>query len=306
MNTLRGQLAIIGYNVFTAAHAVLLGRLINGLGWDPIDLIFWTFLIVALTLNGLALRAGGPYTRRLRSDLPDVVALNAVSAVNWITYFLAIRTVPVSIHASLALGIGPLVVLAWEAARPLRRWNGETNTTGKGDRRSSLRQAVAPLALGGTVLVLAVYQALRGTPGDVLLSITCGVSLVGTLTVQQRMYRKGWPLTDLMACRFILLLAVAAAMTHRLRFNFETSLMAALLALAAGVAIPVFLLTYGQVRCTKLRATTLLATLPAFMVSGEWLEGRVPMHSGPMIGVAAASIFLLITRRRPAKEAAGR
>src|SRR5215218_1066908 len=102
-------LAVLGYVFLTATQGVVLGSLVQRSVWHPITLMVATFIVVAVLFNVAQLARGAAYPRLMRASVKEVIWLNALSVVNFVSYYWAIRSVRVSSHAAIALGVGPLV-----------------------------------------------------------------------------------------------------------------------------------------------------------------------------------------------------
>jgi hypothetical protein len=276
-------LAVLAYVVLTTTQGIYLGSLVQRDLWHPITLLVLTFGIVGLFFNLLQLPRLKAYAEQLRASAGEVLFLNVITAVNWLSYFWAIRTVPVSTHASIALGVGPLGVVL------LTGWAG----AGRGPRRGELVSAVG---LGTTVLALALLQSGRSAAFDLAMSFACGTSLVVTLFTQRRLKARGWTPGQMMACRFFLLLAVGSALAPdlSLRAIGGGPALQVLLIAFLGTILPLYLLTWGQCHCRPMTSAMLVSSMPLLMIVGELLEGRVAPSAPVLAGVAATTVLLSI------------
>jgi drug/metabolite transporter (DMT)-like permease len=275
-------LAVLGYVLLTATQGVALGSLVQRSVWNPIILMVMTFGVVALIFNLVQLYRGAGYLRLLRTSAKEVLWLNLLSAANFVSYYWAIRTVPVSSHASIALGVGPLVVLLLGRGAKGRNDHGEVIS-----------------AVGLALSLLLIAGALMGRAGsfDLAMSFVCGFSLVLTLFSQRRLKALGWSPGQMMASRFFLLIAVGFVLAPGLPAPAVTPQTAAIqVALLAGfgTVIPLYLLTWGQCHTRPLTSTLLLYIMPLLMVAGELVEARVTVSAPIIGGILATCVFLAI------------
>lgn len=273
-----GGFAVAGYVVITAAQGVVLGSLVQRNVWDAITLMIATFVVVLAFFNLLQLRRGRQYVAHMLGSLREVLQLNVLSAVNFASYYCAIRTVPISSHAAIALGVGPLVVLMIERRDELRFKSGEA---------ISIVGLVA--SLGFIAATLLGHVALL----DLTMSFVCGISLVLTLYSVRRLTNLGWSADEVMASRFFGLIAFGLLLAPNLvlpDIALQTAVLQVGLLAMIGVVVPIYLLTWGQGRTRPLTSTLLLYCMPILMAFGEAIEARVA--SAPRIGLVATSIFL--------------
>lgn len=135
-----------------------------------------TFGVVALIFNLVQLYRGAGYLRLMRTSAKEVLWLNLLSAANLVSYYWAIRTVPVSSHASIALGVGPLVVLLLGCG-----------ANGRNDRG----EVISAVGLALSLLLIAGVRMGRAGLFDLAVSFVCGVSLVLSLFSQRRLKALG-------------------------------------------------------------------------------------------------------------------
>jgi drug/metabolite transporter (DMT)-like permease len=273
--------AVLGYVVLTAAQGLVLGSLVQRSVWHPIILLVATLGTVTL-LAGIG-RIGhfADFVHKLRGNRLLIGCLNLISAVNWLTYYLAIRTVPVSSHAAIALGIGPVLVLMLEHRQ----------------QNLSLARRLSIAGIVMSAVVIASSLVGKASPVDLALSFVCGVSLVLTMYVQRRLSRDGWTAGEMLACRFLLLLAIGMALAPRLplpKLDLITAMLQVVLLSAFGMLAPIYLLTWGQIHGNTFTSTMLLYLMPALMVGGELVEGRVVTSLWMIGGVAATCVFLIV------------
>ena len=275
-----GGFAVASYVVITAAQGVVLGSLVQKSVWDAITLMVVTFLVVSAFFNFLQIRRPRQYITRLRGSPLEVLRLNVLSAVNFASYYLAIRTVPISAHAAIALGVGPLVVLILE-----RRNNS----------RSHVGEAISFVGLVASLGFIAATLVERVALFDLTMSFVCGISLVLTLYSVRRLTSVGWSADEVMASRFFGLIMFGLVEVRSLVLpNIATQTAALQVGLLAmvGVVVPVYLLTWGQGRTSPFTSTMLLYCMPILMAFGEAIEGRV--SSAPSLALATTSIFLAV------------
>jgi hypothetical protein len=275
-------LAVVGYVLLTATQGVVLGSLVQRSVWNPVTLMVATFAVVAAVFNLAQIGRAGVYLRLIWASAKEVVWLNLLSAVNFLSFYWAIRTVPVSSHAAVALGVGPLVVLVLgRSAACGPRWG----------------QVVSALGLGLSLALMAVSLLGRAAPFDLAMSFTCGVSLVLTLFSQRRLKAAGWTPGQMMAARFFVLVAVGVALNPALTAPAVTpqdALMHVVILAVFGTIVPLYLLTWGQCHTRPLTSTLLLYAMPLLMVAGEFIEARITVSPPVIGGVLATCVFLAI------------
>jgi drug/metabolite transporter (DMT)-like permease len=275
-------LAVVGYVVLTATQGVVLGSLVQRSVWNPVTLMVATFAVVAAAFNLAQLGRLRAYLGLVRASAKEVIWLNVLSAVNFLSFYWAIRSVPVSSHAAIALGVGPLVVLLLAGSTPSgRRWG----------------EWLSALGLGLSLLLMAASVLGRAAPFDLAMSFVCGASLVLTLFSQRRLKDAGWTPGQMMAARFFALVAVGVALNPALpapAVSPETAAVHVALLAVLGTIVPLYLLTWGQCHTRPLTSTLLLYTMPLLMVAGEFIEARVTVSPPVLSGVLATCVFLAI------------
>jgi drug/metabolite transporter (DMT)-like permease len=276
-------LAVLSYVFLTATQGVALGSLVQQSVWHPITLMVTTFGVVAAFFNLAQICRGTGYLRLMRTSAKEVLWLNVLSAVNFLSYFWAIRSVPVSSHAAIALGVGPLVVLLV----------GRGTDSGRPD----WGEVVSTVGLALSLLLIAGALVGHAAPFDLVMSFVCGVSLVLTLFSQRRLKTLDWSPGQMMASRFFLLITVGIVLAPGLpapALTPQTALMHVALFAGLGTVIPLYLLTWGQCYTRPLTSTLLLYTMPLLIVVGELVEARVTVSPPIIVGVLATCVFLAI------------
>ena len=277
------SLAVLAYVALTATQGVVLGSLVQRSVWHPITLLIATFSVVALFFNLAQLHAARKYLALLKADVKEVTWLNLVTIVNWVSYYWAIRTVPVSSHAAIALGIGPLIVLLLDFRR--------------GSSQPSSAAYLSAMGLFLSLVVIGTSHLGHVNLFDLAMSITCGISLVLTLFSQRRLKSNGWSTGQLMACRFFILTIGGLLVLPTLpapNLPFLTTVVHVTALAVLGTIVPLYLLTWGQVNCEPLTSTLLLFAMPLLMVGGELIEARVDVSPQVISGVVGTCVFLAL------------
>lgn len=272
--------AVVGYVLLTAIQGVALGSLVQRSVWNPVTLMVATFAVVAAVFNLAQVGRARAYLELVRASAKEVIWLNLLSAVNFLSYYWAIRSVPVSSHAAIALGVGPLGVLLLGRAGG-SRW---------GER-------IAAVGLALSLAIMAASLLGRVAPFDLAMSFVCGVSLVLTLFSQRRLKDASWTPGQIMAARFFALVAVGVALNPALpapTISPEAAVLHVALLAVLGTIVPLYLLTWGQCHTRPLTSTLLLYAMPLLMVAGELIEARVTVSPPVIGGVLATCVFLAI------------
>jgi drug/metabolite transporter (DMT)-like permease len=276
-----GSLLVLGFVLLSAVRDVYFGHTFQSVGFFTVILIGCTictafFLVVSALRRGSGLGV-------LRRNIGIVVAVNVTTAIAWIFYFFALTHISPAVANTLYSGIGPLAIIALEAAG----WRIVA--------RAPVRRMEAVLFVGvGISLFLIAFGAVRGFSGvqgksphlsiaGVVLAAIAGVSLVVSILYTRKLHDRGVGSDAILATRFILIVVIAAvaeAYNDRSLLGYPPTELA-WLGLSASVLIvmPIYVLQLGIARSVPLTANIIRALGPVAVFGAQLVDPRVVFSS---------------------------
>lgn len=219
-------------------------------------------------------------------------AMNASTALTFLSFFYALKLIEPAIVGAVEIGIGPVLAVLFTLVLT-------------GERPSRLRLVVCTGILAGcAILALA---ALRGSGfasfgtqawSGLAASVAAGIGAVLITMASKSLLDQGWQFGAVLAHRFYLILPVSLAMTAGTDVSavvWSAPLVAILLAVSViGVLGPLYLLQLGIGRCDPYTVMVTMAALPVLTFA---IEGFSPVYSWSWLtaaGLAVVSAFLLL------------
>ncbi|WP_326756657.1 hypothetical protein OIE73_38360 [Streptomyces hirsutus] len=223
-----------------------------------------------LMLRGRGLGGRDRHRARRRSGTARLTLLmNLLTAVTFLSFYLAISQIPSALASTVETAMGPVAVLLIGAAAHRRRPT-------QGAMAGALLLVLLGLALAWRLAPVRSGPpgSLWATVGALLLVVVAGFGAAGLALVSSALGRAGVGPTETTARRFHLTYAIAGLLLLRDGNWADTGLHPALLAGAAvcAVTVPLFLLQIGLQRADPLVSMTLLTALPGttYLVEVAW------------------------------------
>lgn len=201
-NTLTGVMFALLAAAIGGAMPVYVGHMVQGI--DPIALLVPVALVGVALFNALQLRDLPGYITMVRGNARDLLYLNVLTLIGWVTSFAALRFIEPVLSNSASVGLEPIATLALTVA--LRR---QTSTILRSDVLASF--AMLATAVAQIVVMWSGRSGLGATGHEMVgIGIACvlanGVAN-GALTVMPKsLFDSGMTRSQVLGCRLILLL----------------------------------------------------------------------------------------------------
>ncbi|HEX4817149.1 MAG TPA: DMT family transporter [Nonomuraea sp.] len=288
----RGVPPLIAYGFLMAAVDVYAGNRLQTV--DPITVAAIAFtLAAAYFLAGEIGRKGlAGALRPVRGHRHDVIAINIVSAVTWLTLLYALRQLEPAIVNVVALSIGPALVAL---LGPLLR-RGHRVLPGE------VAVSLGVLALIG-VLMWGSATGMSGLgrldSGDaalgLALTLVCGLSCTANVIYSKRLSDAGFTPSSSMAVRYFLTVAVCWTL---LIIGGDPRIGAAILPGAVvaviGIALPNWLSQVGIKHVEPITAALLGTLSPIFAFLMQLLDSRLSPSGLTLAGLVGITILVTV------------
>lgn len=272
--------------------------------WSPLDVALVAFLLCSVVFLPIAL-ARSPRSLRLLAQHPrELVWINATSALAWIAFFYALRTIEPLLAQILFSGVGPLsvgwidrLVAGSRPADPRGRLGGPSRLG-----LSGALGLAAAVVLGG--LSGAGPQPVGPAALGIALAVGAGIAISVNTVLCRQMNDAGVEPVALVAVRFpgAVALAVALALASGHDFAPLFSAQALRVVGAASLLLIVFPIWVNQVGislASPLTVRVVLAGAPVLIFLLEALEGRLsPSPYSLVTAVLYGAVAVLIALRR--------
>jgi drug/metabolite transporter (DMT)-like permease len=205
-NTARGLFPLLAYMTLVAGTDVFTGNRLQSL--NPVTVGALSFTFAAILLLGLSVARKGvvPTLRPLRTHRHDVIAINIMTAVVWLTLLFALKYLEPAVVSVVAFAVGPAVTVIF--GRLLRRGS-----------------SILPTELVVSLVILILIGVLGwgsldglsslghiGTTKAVLglvLGIVCGLACTGNTIYAKRLDEGGLSPLSTLAVRYFVMIGVS-------------------------------------------------------------------------------------------------
>ncbi len=257
-------------------------------------LVFQTLcLAVAVAPRG----TGNGQDRRGQASTPHkqewrlLAALNLLTAVIFVTYFLALRHLEPAVAVALGCGVGPvfalLIKIRFRPSLLLAPGNAAQGLAAAG--------VIGGIAvLLGSAVSIGVARSARDWTVGVASAIGCGILMVCFTLLSKRLALRGWKTREVLAHRWYALVAGAllSAPSEGWGRLADPDVWSALAMISVfGTAVPLYLLQEGIIRTSTINVSLLLATLPAVTVVFQLLDSGLTFSWATAAGVALITLF---------------
>jgi drug/metabolite transporter (DMT)-like permease len=254
---LLGVLCVLAFVILSDTRDIVLERHIKvENAYDYLLVVFGITTLFYATIN----RVGT--LRRPHASTPgfssNMLWLNAVTASNWLGWYLSLRYMTAPALVALYASVVPMATLV------VNRLLRSSSTTSAADWISTILLMSCAVAWAfANILSLQGAQAAIG----VGLVVMCSFSIAATTVVSKRLADIKVPTSRMMAHRFYLLLGVALYMASPLMELLNMAIrnyQVLVLAATVGSIVSLWLLQQGIQRCEPVLTVVIIATSPAF------------------------------------------
>lgn len=204
--TVRGLVPLLGYMVLVAGTDVFTGNRLQSL--NPVTVGALSFTFAAILLLGLSVARKGlaPTLRPLRTHRHDVLAINIMTAVVWLTLLFALKYLEPAVVSVVAFAVGPALTMI--LGRLLRRGSSILPT----ELVVSLVILVLIGVLGwGSVDGLSSLGDIGSTKAvlGLVLGVVCGLACTGNTIYAKRLDDGGLSPLSTLAVRYFVMIGVS-------------------------------------------------------------------------------------------------
>jgi len=285
-----GIALVLVWVALSASKDVYLGHLEQGI--DSNLLLVGCIAITLVFFNATQLADRASYAAALRRCRGDILYLNLFTAVAWASFFAALRFLEAAVAESFVVAVDPLATLF--LARALRRESPVLPS----ELAASWAMLAAAAFLGiGVWYGQSSVGALR--PADAAFGIACvlvcGIANGGITVVSKRLADQRVTASQVMASRFVLLLAGCLALVVSRGQPLGAvldQLGAVLLVAGLGVIAPMFVLQKAIERAEPMTVVLVGSIVPVVAFGFQQLDSRLSFSWLSFLGVTA--IFFVV------------
>lgn len=285
---------LLFFAVSQGARDAFFGNVFQSISFLLVAVLAFTTSTVCF--SGLALLRRPRDLKTLLTSPTRFAALNATTAMAWLSFFHGLKHLEPAVVATLYNGIGPLTVLGLQALG----W-----TTAK--HKPLAAERLCYICLAGTLVAVAVVVLTNRsglsisnfvTQGGALAVVVAGGSMITISHLVARWFNDSGVGSDaLMGMRFLLTLLAAGIAEVILGVAATRPSVGSLLSLAAGafalIAVPSFMLQLGIARASPLAVNVFRSLGPVFVFAVQQLDGRLRFSGGTLICIVAFCIFAI-------------
>ena len=272
-----GFLASLAFMALASVRDVYFGGLFQST--DPLGVAVVAFAMCALGFAPIAL-VRSPESFRLLARRPgEVLAVNVTTALAWIAFFYALRTIEPLLVQILFSGVGPLSVSWLDRLVVLTR----PEPLGRTERAIHLG-LLGSLVLAAVVVVGGLSGMGRQSAGTALLgvglAVGAGISISLSTVLSRRLSDTGVRPSALVSVRFVgaIVLAAALAIVSGGGLSLGGSrheIVVAIVAVLALIVFPIYVNQVGTALASPVTVRAVLALGPVVIFVLQLLEGRL-------------------------------
>jgi drug/metabolite transporter (DMT)-like permease len=296
-----GPALVLVFCLSQAFRDVYFGHAFQGI--DFFAIILLAFSASTILFTAVVLVRGRAAFKKLRGQLRTVLMMNLTTALAWTSYFFGLSHLDPSVVNTLHSGMGPLTVVALAAfGSRLAKSGAENGRVGPWEYAGYAGIALSMLGLGWVVLAGRSGLA-AGTQTVTLWGLAALLVSGGSITVSllycKRLHDAGVSAEVVTAVRYVLLIAIAAAVVWRkgqLNGIGSPGEAATLTALATIlIVLPLYAFQVGIALTTPLTANVLRALGPVFVFALAQVDGRLAYSMPTLIGILAYSTAAIVS-----------
>lgn len=296
----RGMTALGAYAALSAAFDVYAAERVQQ--YSPMTLAALSFGLVTVLFLGtdLVRRGPGEVLRPVRARRGDVLALNATTAVGWLTMLYALIHLEPAVVNVVGLAVGPVLTVLLEpllrrGARPLRA------------------ETVVSFAITGFLAVL-VWGSLAGRSAvggldtedaviGLVLTLVSGIASTGNVIFSKRLSDAGFGPNAVMSVRFpiTLLVSWAVVLFSGRAGELDDALPSAAVLAVVGVGLPLYLIQVGIRHTEPITASLFSALSPPLAVLLQLTDSRLsvaPLSLACIVAITALIGVGVLARQR--------
>ncbi|MFI0777326.1 EamA family transporter [Streptomyces sp. NPDC021212] len=283
--------ALGAYAALSAGFDVYAGERVQQ--YSPMTLAAVSFALVTVVFLGWSLVTQGPaeVLRPARARCSDILALNATTAIGWLTMLYALVRLEPAVVNVVGLAVGPALTVLFEpvlrrGARPLRA------------------ETIISFTITGFLAVLVWASCVgRSAVGELdtedavmglLLTLVSGVASTGNVIFSKRLSDAGFEPRAVMSVRFPMTLVIswAVALLSGRASELRAALPSAAVLAVLGVGLPLYLIQVGIRHTEPITASLFSALSPPLAFLLQLTDDRLLV--APLTLVCVVSITLLI------------
>lgn len=284
-------LAILAFVILGSAQDAFLGHLF--MTEDPVAVVFYTFLIALVILQvSFFAKKPNPFEHLARNK-KDLVLLNAITALNWMSFFVALKYIEPAIVGAISFSIGPI---AATMIGPVLRPSAP---------KPSLRASLC--AVG--ILVMSVFLAYCSISGQsafkttdramavfgVVLALISGIGMTINTFVSKTLSESELTTQTITAFRFIILVFLSGVISISNGVGLSVASLPVVLSVFAvsifGIVLPMTLIQIGVKGLQPRVVAVLLSLTPAATLVFEALDSRLSFSPMSLAGIFTLCAF---------------
>lgn len=283
---------LLAYDVLSSGNEVFVANRLQVV--DPPLLLLVVFSVTACGFLVTQVKRSAAFLVELRADRRDVALLNVFSALTWIGYFAALRSVEPAVVTTVAAAVGPVLTIM---LTPLLR-------SGSPVARTEVVAAVGIVA----ALLLLVASAVTGRSAvghapittqvmGLAASLLAGLAIVLTVLYSKRLYDRRWTPASVMASRFWLLIVaagVAVPLTGPPPPISAADGLTIVVIVVAGTIAPLYCLQLGIERVDPVLVAILVSLVPVFTLLLQSFDARLHLSPPSAVGVSLATVLVVV------------
>jgi drug/metabolite transporter (DMT)-like permease len=266
--------------------------------WSPLDVAALTFTISTLVFMTVALARDRGGLVALARWPREIAAINATSAIAWISFFYALQSLEPSLVQVIWAGSGPVAIRMLDRAgvslvAPIRLGALE---------QSCLAAVGLAVALAGVVALLGLSATEPGSAAfGVGLALLSGASISINILLCKRLHDRGVAPAPLLSVRFIGVVVAALALAPFVRTGPSIWHSVALPNVATAavllIVLPLYLNQRGVALASPMTVRVVHAAGPVLVFALQFADGRLPASPWSLAviivysGAAALSAF---------------
>lgn len=288
-----GVFFVSSFVVMAAIQEVYLGRRFQTV--NPIQVMFFTFLIAAGFFWALQLRGRKSVAETVRMNWMPIVGLNMTTLVSWLGFFLALKWLEPAVESAICFAMTPLATtIAWKWFRPTHPVNSSERLAAFG-----VLFGVVLLSLTATSGVSSIGDVgYAGSLLGVFLAFAASLGIVGNTYFSKILSEQGLSAPMVMAVRFPLLIVVGGALwlgsTGQSDPLSWTFLIEMVLISFLTIVGPLYLLQLGVERCEPITVSLLFSSSPVVTYFLQLFDERLRPSLWTLGGITVCILFVLI------------
>ncbi len=296
-----GFLSVLLFVLIGSAQDVFLGNLFTS--YDPVLVAFLTFSIATIFLALIALSLRQNKVQDYKAQLRNLIFLNLVTALNWLSFFVSLRYIEPAIVGAISFSIGP----------------GFSAIIEKVVLKKKETKILYPTLVVLSCIFLS-YVAIDGKSAfivsdkfkvtlGVVLAVLSGLGMVLNTYISKSLSSTNLTTLSITSARFI---AISLASLLFLLFNnisientfHDLHLMPSIIGIAViGIMLPMLLIQYGIKHSEPLLVSLLLSLTPATTFLLEFFDKRLQLNYLSALGIFLCCFFTILGILKENKKA---